>query len=288
MKDFITAYDVVNEVRMTRSQYVGCFLIVEGEIADLRVYGCFIDPKSCQIFPAHRKENALRALEILENDDFTGVLAIVDADFWRLEGEEPASPNLFITDGHDLEVMMLNSPALEKLLGEFGSPDKLYKFAQNRGSTVRQVLLDSGQPLGYLRWISGRQGSSLTFEEIVFSRFIDQASLALDVVSMIRTVKNKSGRHDLSEEELKDAIEQVADAVHDPWDVCCGHDLVCILSIGLRRTLGSNQAGEVKPELLEKFLRVGYEAVFFFETELFQSLKAWEVANQPFRIFPLT
>ncbi len=286
MKDFITAYEVVNEIRMTRSQYAGCFLIVEGEITDLRVYGRFIDPGSCQIIPAHGKENALRALEILENDDFNGVLTIVDADFWRLEGEEPTSPSLFITDAHDLEAMMLSSPALEKLLAEFSSTNKLDKFTQNRGSSVRQVLLDSGRPFGYLSWISDRQSLSLTFEDIAFSRFIDQASLAVDVVSMIRTVKNKSGRHDLAEEELKDAIDQVASATHDPWDICCGHDLVCILSLGLRRTLGSNQASEVKPELLEKFLRVAYEAVFFFRTELFQSLKAWEVANQPFRIFP--
>ena len=101
---------------------------------------------------------------------------------------------------------------------------------------------------------------------------------------MIRTVKNKSQRHDLAETGLQDAIGDVADDTHDPWDVCCGHDLICILSVGLRKALGSNSAGDVEPELLEKSLRRAYEAVYFFETQLFQSLKAWEGTNRPYRV----
>ena len=81
------------------------------------------------------------------------------------------------------------------------------------------------------------------------------------------------------------------DAEHYKGAIHCGdetHDLVCILSVGLRSALGSNRASDVKPELLQKFLRVAYEAAFFFETQLSSSLLAWEAANQPFRVFPVT
>lgn len=287
MKESITGYSIANDIRMTRSQYAGCFLVVEGETTDLRVYVRFIDLDSCQIVPAHGKEDALEVLEILEDEGFEGVLAIVDADFWRLEGQQPASPNLFITDAHDLEAMILKSPALEKLLTEFASTGKLKSFTEDRAKKLREVLLELGCPLGYLRWVSKQQGLSLVFEDLTFTRFIDRRTLILDISEMSRVVKNKSSRPDLSEEHLENSIREMEDINgHDPWDICCGHDLVCILSLGLRSALGSNQARDVEPELLQKFLRIAYEAAFFFETQLFHSLTGWESTNQPFRVFP--
>ena len=113
MKESLTAHSIANQIRMTRSVHSGSsLLIVEGKTADPRLYGRFVDPEHCQIVSAPGKELALAALKILEDDDFAGVAAIVDADLWRLQGGAPSSPNLFITDGHDLEAMILKSPAL--------------------------------------------------------------------------------------------------------------------------------------------------------------------------------
>lgn len=285
MRDLIDAHEVANDIRMTREQYSGSFLIVEGRASDLRLYRNLIDQESCQIVPAHSKENALTVHEILESENFFGFLVIVDADFWRLEGKQPSSPNLFVTDAHDIETMMLKSPAFEKLLGEFGSTRKIGRFVNDHDKSVRQALVESGRPLGYLRWTSELQNLGLTFEDIAFARFVDRDTLSVDTYQMIRTVRNKSQRHDLAETDLQDAIDGVADDTHDPWDVCCGHDLICILSVGLRKALGSNSAREVEPELMEKSLRLAYEAVYFLETHLFQSLKAWEGTNRPFRVF---
>ncbi|MCP4345124.1 MAG: DUF4435 domain-containing protein, partial [Desulfobacterales bacterium] len=264
MKSNIKAHHIANQIRMTRSQYSGCFMIVEGKTGDFRFYGQFVNSKSCRIIPAHGKDNAVCAFEILENDKTNGVLCVVDADFWRLEGRRHPSPNLFITDTHDIETMILKSPALEKLLIEFGS-DKKESFVRQADKSVRQVLLDSGRPIGYLRWIAQQQNFSLTFEGIKFSEFTDRKTLVTDTVKLIRTIKNKSGRHDIPEGNLLNAIDEVADNSHDSWDVCCGHDLVCILSFGLRYALGSNDANDVKPDLLEKFLRVAYEYAYFVE-----------------------
>ena len=285
MKNYITADDVANGIRMTRTQFRGTFLIVEGQTADLRVYKRLIDPEQAQVTPAYNKDNALAALEILENTNFLGVVAIVDADFWRLEGVEQTSPNLFITDTHDLETMLLESPSLEKLLDEFGSEGKIVNFIANSKMDFRQALLTAARPIGYLRWASQRNNLSLTFEGIIFSRFINRDTLHIDISELIREVKNKSRRHNLSESDLQDKIDALTDSKHDPWDICCGHDLVGILSFGLYRVLGSNQRREVEPEVLEKFLRAGYESTYFLSTQLYQSLRGWEASNPPFRIF---
>lgn len=280
------AQDIANEIRLQRFGYAGCFLIVEGERADLKVYQRFVDSEACKIIPAYGKENAVGALKILEQDRLTGVLAIVDADFWRLEEQLPTSPNLIVTDTYDLETMILKSPALEKVLVEFGSAEKINRLIQKRRLSIREILLEIGRPIGYLRWISGQQNLSLKIKGVPFKPFVDQKKLTLDTTKLLRTVKNKSGRHDIPDQDLRNALEKVADPAHDSWDVCCGHDLVCILSLGLCGALGSNKSQDVRAEQLEKILRLAYESSHFFATELYQSLKAWQIANQPFRILP--
>ena len=285
MRNYITADDVANGIRMVRAQFSGTFLIVEGQTADLRVYKRLVDFKLAQVTPAHSKDNALAALKILEDAHFDGVVAIVDADFWRLEGLAPTSPNLFITDTHDLETMLLESPSLDKLLDEFGSEQKITNFTANSRMDVRQTLLTAACPIGYLRWVSQRNNLSLAFERIIFSRFIDRDTLHIDISKLIQEVKNKSRRPDLSESDLQDKIDQLTDSKHSSWDICCGHDLVHILSFGLRRVLGSKDSNEVEPETLERFLRTGYESAYFLSTRLYQALRGWETSNSPFRIF---
>ena len=286
MRNYITADDVANGIRMARAQFSGTFLIVEGQTADLRVYKRLIDSKRVQVTPAHNKDNALAALKILEEADFTGVVAIIDADFWRLEGLCPTSPNQFITDTHDLETMLLESSSFDKLLDEFGSEQKITNFTANNKMNVRQTLLAAACPIGYLRWASQRNNLSLKFEEIVFSGFLDRNTLHVDISELIREVRNKSGRHDLGDNYLQGKIDELADSKHNSWDICCGHDLVCILSFGLRSILGSNNTNKVEPEALERLLRTGYESAYFLSTQLYHSLRGWETSNPPFRIFP--
>jgi hypothetical protein len=240
---------------------------------------------SCQIIPSHGKANALCAVKILDEDGFQGVLAVVDADFWRLEGDGPTSQNLLLTDTHDLETMILKSPSLEKVLDEFGSASKIDRLAQERGG-IRDVLLDCGEPMGYLRWVSRRLELSLTFEDVKFGRFVDKDCLSIDILQLVKTVKDKSCRHDLDDEFLMGSIDEVSDPGHDPWDVCCGHDLVGILSHGLGKALGSRPATEVKPKALERALRLGYEYTYFAQTRLYSSIRSWESANQPYKVLP--
>jgi hypothetical protein len=271
---------------MARNQHSGSFLIVEGETSDFKVYRNLTPPEACRIIAAHGKDNVIGVLKILEEEELTGILAIVDADFWRLEGKSPASSNLKMTDTHDLETMIIKSPALEKLLVEFGSNQKIKELVKKRGKSIREILLSIACPIGYLRWISLQQNLSLQFEGLNFRRFVDEKTFVLDRIKLIRTVKNKSDRHDIPDKDLQKGIDEVTAPTHDPWEVCCGHDLACILSLGLRKALGSKKSTQVEPERIEESLRLAYEFANFSATDLYQSLKAWEAANEPFQIFP--
>jgi len=146
MRRYLTAHDLANHARMVRTQHSGTILIVEGT-TDVRVYERFVNEAECKLIPANGKETAISALDILEEGGFNGVLTIVDADFWRLDNLEPASPNLLLTDSHDLEMMILYSDALDSVLSEFGLAQKITDL----GKPIRDILLESGLPIGYLR-----------------------------------------------------------------------------------------------------------------------------------------
>lgn len=264
---------------MRRTQHKGAFLIVEGD-TDARFYRQIIDGAACQIVIAHNRHNAVHALAILEKDSFAGVLAIVDADFSVLEGQTPGSPNLLLTDGHDLEAMLIRSPALEKLLGEFGSADKIAAFEKTH-TTIREKLLELAKPIGYLRWLSLREGIHLRFEDLQFGKFIAEKTFSIDEKKLLETIKNHSQRHDIDVASLKEQLRSLQKPEHDLWHVCCGHDLICILSIGLRKVIGSHKADDVKPERLEISLRLAFERAFFFKTALYQAICIWEQDNVP-------
>jgi hypothetical protein len=266
---------------MMRTQYTGTILIVEGS-TDARVYGRLVSETECRLIPATGKDKAIIALKLLENGGFDGVLTIVDAAFWRLDGTEPNSSNLLLTDRHDLEAMILYSDALDKVLSEFGSAREITKL--NR--PIRDVLLEGGLPIGYLRWLSSpaKDNLSLKFKELSFDKFVDEQTLHVSIDNLIRELKINSGDSTLDENATKLKIIASGGEGHDPWQVCSGHDLVQILSIGLRNIFGNPRGKSVTMEVVDGILRVAYDHSHFCLTRLHNSIKDWEQANPSFRV----
>jgi len=276
-----TVYSIVNTARMMCTQYTGTILIVEGS-TDARVYGRLVNETECRLIPATGKDKAISALELLENSSFGGVLAIVDADFWRLDGIDSNSSNLLLTDSHDLETMILHSDALDNVLSEFGSAKKIAEL----GKPIRDILLESGLPVGYLRWLSSptKDNLSLKFKELSFDKFVDEQTLRVSIDNLIRELKINSENSTLDENATKLKIMALGGAGHDPWQVCSGHDLVQILSIGLRNIFGNSRGKSVALEVVDGILRVAYGHSHFRLTRLHNSIKDWEKVNPPFRV----
>jgi len=284
MKEYQTPHVLANRVRMRRTSYKGTILVVEGD-TDVRVYKGFTDENSCMIVPAHGKDNAVGALKILEYECFQGILVIVDADFWRLEGFKPNSMNLLLTDTHDLETMILSTPAaMEKVLAEFGSTDKLKQLP---GPAINMVT-DNALIIGYFRWIASpsKDNLRLTFKDLPFENFVDvgKAKLHIDIDKLIDAVKKNSDGIKFAEKALKRKMELLKTGNHDPWQVCCGHDMVQILAIGFRLVFGKKKAETFTAELLEGTLRLTYEYTYFCLTALYRSIKNWEKANPSYKV----
>jgi Protein of unknown function (DUF4435) len=271
---------IANQIRMLRSQDARAVLVVEGPTDEL-FFERLTDTGRCRIEVAHGRENAMSIFGELRRSDFTGALLVLDADFDVLEGRLPLPMGLLLTPTHDLETLLIASPALDKLLRQVGQRDKLSAFEQKHGA-LRGRLLTSGAAIGRLLWVSLRGGLYLRFDELKYGKFVNDKTLGIDERKMIKTVLDHSCRHDLDEQAIATALAELGAADHDPWHLCCGHHLTEILAIAFRKALASHNANEMPVEQVEHMLMLAYEAADFRSTPLHANIRTWEELNPPF------
>jgi len=281
MKAYLTPNDIANTVRMMRASHQGAIVIVEGD-TDLRVYRRFVDENHCQLVPGIGRPNTIGALGILEKANLQGILAIIDADFWKLDGITPGSSNLIITDTHDLETMVLSSSALDRILLEFGSTTKISKLTK----PVRTLLLEAASLVGFLRWISSpsKDNLSLKFTGLNFNGFINKRTLEADIDKLIRQVKANTQGCTVNVGAMKVKIANLSATGCDLWQVCSGHDMTAILTIGLRSLFGNTRGKVLNANMVGGLLRISYDNSHFCCTQLCASISNWEKANQTYKV----
>jgi hypothetical protein len=281
MKAHLTPHDIANTVRMMRTLHSGAIIIVEGD-TDLRVYQRFVDEKRCRLVPGNGRPNTIGSLSILENAHLKGILAIIDADFWKLDGVKPSSSNLVLTDTHDLETMILSSNALDKVLSEFGSTAKIGRL----GKPVRTLLLEAASPIGFFRWLSSptKDNLFLRFKGLNFDGFLNKRTLEVDLHKLIKQVEANTPGCIIDLGGTTVNIQKLKAMGHDLWQVCSGHDMTEILTMGLRSLFGNARAAAISTEVVDGVLRISYEHSYFRCTQLHTSIKSWEEANQDYKI----
>lgn len=281
-----TADEVANEAIMTRQVSWALIMLVEG-LNDEKLFRKFLADPETEIICSWGKENVLGAVDILDDLEVIGFLAIVDADFWHVDDHPPHHENVLVTDEHDLEMMMIRSESFAHFIAEVGSSTKLRLFLDAHGATdIREVLLECALPLGCLRRHSHSLGIGLCFNGLKFSTFVARETLAIDLEKMIESVLSltRDSSLDLTE-EVRRIRGLVANISADPYQLCCGHDLIAILSVGLRKCIGSKSKEAATPEALESALRLSYDSECFRRTQLYQSAQQWSQRNAPYRVF---
>jgi hypothetical protein len=266
---------------MKRPLHSDAVLIVEG-LDDSQFLRRHLD--TGRVVVANGRPYVLDALEELNRTATPGIAGFVDSDFWELDGDAPQTVRLVRTDAHDVEMMLLASPALDHVLAEFGSGQQIETFEEARGTDVRTALLRLATPLGCLRWLSHKHKFGLDFDGLVLGDFISEKKLTADDEAMLRTVLARSQKTVERIETLRADLATTVAAAPDPFHACCGHDCVDVLSIGLRRVLGQNNDGEVSRERLERALRLAFESRYFDAGRVSGAFKAWQAASCGFTL----
>jgi len=273
MREYIRPADIANEISMKRSLFDGSFLVVEG-VTDSRLYGKFVDKNECDIVVAHSKDNVRMSVrEIFRRRNDRKIIGIIDSDADRLKGIVHGRP-LFVTDCRDVESLMIKSRALENVLSEYGDANRIDTFTERYGE-IRDVILASCYPLGILMYISDVNNHGLSFKDPDHASFLNRGNLKADIDAMLDSLLSQSPHSRVTKEELEMQLENELNEERDPWDVCRGHDMVAVLTMGLRDIFGGYNSQFIRSGGVAGALRLAYDKETFRATRLFKDTTEW-------------
>lgn len=260
---------VAAEIKMTRMVHDGAFLVVEG-IDDSRFWEPRRHPSS-ELVDAEGKRNVIEGIGRLSPSESQGVLGVVDDDYDSLLGVEGHGENVVVTDAHDLECLLCRSRALDSVLAEYGSPEKIQRFEHEAGVDVRVGLLERAICFGRVRLAVALYGLDIQHDAIRVRRFVDEATWTVDSDGLIRAVVKEGSADD--ESAVARSVEGLPPA--EVWRVVRGKDLLELLRIGLMRVLG-NMKPSVGTGQLARLLRVAMSREELQSTQLWADMRTWE------------
>ncbi|MCK5593240.1 DUF4435 domain-containing protein [Candidatus Bathyarchaeota archaeon] len=271
-----TAEEIANEIHMRCVDTPGPFILVEGP-SDVRFLSCQMTVGIENIVPTFGWERLVDAMVILQGDGLVNILGIIDLDYRGIIASTELPTDVFTADSHDMETMMFSSSAFEKVLGQKSSLRKVRTYPSGSAG-VKSKVLDLGQRIGSLRFYSQFIEEHYSFEDLDIGKFVDRRTLVLSdpqCVSHIRGISPKNSRipNDILARALAETLNVPEFA--DTYRLCCGHDLMEILAIGLKSLWGSHSSTEISGDLIEESFRLAYSHEMFCITNLFRQINDW-------------
>lgn len=254
-------------------------LLVEGPDDD-RVYSEFLNKALCKTVQSEGRPNLIDAAAILRSFSIDGWLGITDSDFGRFTGEQ-LPPNILATDDHDLEVMILNTDALDELID-----DILDYSGTPRSDTVKKrisnQMWDIGATIGYLHLMLLENGTrGLNFDYLTF-QYLKHVSTKCELAFYAVRDELSSAAPWINESEISPTqLKQLTD--NSLTHLCRGHDLTEILRVIIPRMtkyLLSNEVAipaDLHSRLLEKFTEDRFKC-----KDLYEKILEWEYENRCF------
>jgi hypothetical protein len=296
MQNFITPSRIANSIQQD-SDFTGFNILVEGE-TDVKLYGKLACGNISKLKVTFGKKKMRETYNILIERGFFRVIGIRDADFIRLNGNDKFDldypSNIFLTDNHDSEGMVIQSHAFDDFLLEISKGDNVNYF-QNKYGCIRDYLYKLNFPLACLRFANKKFDLGLAFKPstpeghpLKFRKFICEKSLVyLGHEKLINTVVEYSTNRDSNIKNRDLILEKLLNimALQLPiHEIANGHDLAEILFIICKKGLKSSNESLKGASSVESMLRLSYSKEYFALTELFKQLVLWQ-KSQNINIF---
>lgn len=252
-------------------------IIVEG-ISDYKLLQSLVIDSNCiQIAEditndgKGNRNKIIEAIKIANEERIEGIIGIIDSDFDYLVGT-PNKNNLYRTDGHDLEAMILKSEnAIKKTLINYSK--KKLVLSDEDIEEIQKILIDASMPIGYAMWCSNENKWMLKFKDYPIHLFLDE-NCNLKIQEAYTHLIECSVDSSISLIDMKDEIMNKKSLDnHDLWHVCRGKEMIKVLAQYIKKELkeGSCRNDKVKRDLISSF-----EKDDFAKTDLYGSIKNWE------------
>jgi hypothetical protein len=267
-----TAASVATEIRMTRVHHDCAFLLLEG--ADDGRFWAGRVRETCGLLIAGGRSTLLDALAIIDARPIAGVVAVADPDYDSLQGTLPASANLVFTDAHDLETTLASIGALRRVVYEFGDAAKISAFEQRKSDPVALALAKLTAEFGRFRWLNVRRAAPVSMEWLKPKAYLDIRDLSISRTRLARDAVSAG----LAPDPTTLANELAALPAADPWLVAQGHDLLEVVTVALRRVLGSLPSTRGVNDVASA-LRLAADGQELANTNMVQGIQAWQTGQ---------
>lgn len=271
-----TSEEIANEIRMRSVYYTGPFLLVEGS-SDVTFFSHHMTIEIENIIPAFGWENLAEAMIILQKEGLVRILVVIDLDYRGIVATPSLPANAVTTDSHDLETMMFSSNAFQKVLRQKSSSHKV-KLYPSGSRGIKKTILKLASSIGCLRYYSQLKGKQYSFDEMDIEKFVDRSAMSFSDSRFVSHLRGISpSNNSMPNHILKNALAETKKVpiLSNPYRLCCGHDMMEIMAIGLKSLWGSYSSRELTGQALEGLFMLAYSHQMFRATDLFRQMSDW-------------
>ena len=269
----ITYQDKLNELRLDISHPNNngmAFVLLEGE-SDIRLFRKLFNTEKCKV------ENIPGGFPKLEEcvgvlvNIYPLIIGIRDADFIHLRNEPYSKTNMFLTDYHDMEMMLISEDEVfNALLFEYTS------LSQDEHEEARNSILTTIEQISLLKWLNEKEHLGYKIE-VGFQNLISFSNHEIDFDQYFSRVLSKSPNATLIDISIViQKINALKDTNPNAFQLCNGHDFIKALSQYVRET---GKRTPVSDDILSSSLRMAYTFEHYKMTKLFANTKLWADTN---------
>ncbi len=275
MRQHIKGSFKANEIKMllNHPSYKNkLFIILEGK-TDICLFRSLLKSDCFSIESVDGKRDLIKVIKDIREDDNGCVVGICDADFDHIDNlvHHTEMHGIYLTDTHDAEIMLFNSPSLEAFIDEFSERKSHQELTDN----LRTDVLNAAYKIGLLRLINSNEKLNLCWKGLNFNSFIsiEKLSISVDMEQLIEDLIKRSPNicEGNSKQSIMDLYNQRNSDKYCQLQICCGHDVSNITAMIYSQRWASNIAN-INKKQVESSLRVGYTLEYFKCTTLYKKL----------------
>lgn len=281
MEDSITPVSIANAI-MQDTSYANHYLLVEG-VKDSKLYGKFFDKNLVRIRETFGCEKLRECKTILNKRGYENCFGIVDRDFHEILGTLPVEDDLFVVDMHDIEILMVNSSALDHILSIYTTSEKIINFETTVKKNLKELLFELSNQIGFLKLANKVHDLGLVFKpketdgnQIAYNKFISDKLDFLGMEKMIDKIidysRNKSDNIK-NRDYILEKYKEIAANKYDKNHLSNGHDITNILFIFLKKSVRSTNKMLFDFNSIEDSLILAYDTNEFQKTDLYRDIK---------------
>lgn len=294
----ITPERIVNAVLMNKN-HEGYNLFVEGR-KDVMLYGQFTNKDNIKLILTDGKYKMRKVWSLLEENGYENKLAVRDADFIRVRDNYiyDYDDKFFITDYHDSECMIINSPTFDKFLSIILT-EQQYNNLTNRYPALKETLEQLIYNLGCLKLANKLDKLGLVFKpkrsnekNLDFSKFISTKTLNFKgnkelIQAVVNYSVNKVEHGTIKNiSAIEQSLNKVLKANHPASEIVHGHDFSEMIYFLIRKHLKLNIAMINSSENVETMLTMSYDSQDFKSTNLYIAMNKID-SNENIGIFSI-